>query len=94
MNVHTPGDNFGHDQPCTELTHAGKTYAQCEHTPGPWTVNLSDETPGWYKVTHDVCMPGCTGREGNRCQRDMSQGPRGKSPFCTARVVGKNVRTK
>ena len=44
MTQHTPGENFEHDQPCSNPTHAGQTYAQCGHTPGPWKAYDDDGT--------------------------------------------------
>ena len=44
MSQHAPGENFEHDQPCSNPTHAGQTYAQCGHTPGPWKAYDDDGT--------------------------------------------------
>lgn len=35
-----PKDNVNaeHAKPCTNPDHAGQTYAECGHTPGPWTI--------------------------------------------------------
>jgi len=41
-----PGENAEHDQPCTNPGHAGQTYAQCGHTPGPWKVSNARFLPG------------------------------------------------
>ena len=52
MSQHTPGENYEHDQPCTDSDHAEMTYAECGHTPGPWKAN-SAQHRGDYSIDNE-----------------------------------------
>jgi len=54
-----PGENAEHDQPCTNPGHAGQTYAQCGHTPGPWrTQEGADDYNDAILIVHGKTATG------------------------------------